>query len=216
MDSRSSIRILGIDPGSRVVGFALLVVPRHQPWTGRLWHLDAAGVLRASRDLPHLERLGELSRALEGLLIELRPDVCSMEKAFLGVNASSTLKLGESRGVLLGTVQRAGVAIVQVTPAEVKLRVAGNGRADKRDVARSVARILGPRMVQRPTVGASSRSMPFDMTDAIAIAMTAALMAPRSLSVDQAAAGPPRLSAAAPKSPRRTTRPRVNIKALRI
>ena len=88
------VRVLGIDPGSRATGWALVVAE------GNRYRLESSGVLRPKGDDRHL-RLADLHRRVAEMVAESRPDCVAVESPFSGVNPKSGLALAESRGVIL-------------------------------------------------------------------------------------------------------------------
>ncbi len=148
--------VLGIDPGTQVLGYGAIVDRREGPV------LLAAGVLRAPRGAPVPQRLAFLSCELEELITRLRPNVVAVEEAFAGENIQSALRMGEGRGVVLAMAARSSAKIVQYPPAVAKRTLVGNGRADKQQVAQMVVREL--RLAKAP--------QPLDVTDALAMALT--------------------------------------------
>lgn len=156
-----SRRILGIDPGTRVLGYGLLVQGAGSFSLSGL-KIAEAGVLRASPKLDALNRLGEIHEAVVGLLAELKPDVCVLEKAFFGINAQSALKLGEARGVLIAALARSQCSIVELTPTVVKKTICGHGHAPKELVCASIEKLLK----------FNRGKLPYDVTDALALALT--------------------------------------------
>ncbi len=128
--------ILGIDPGSRHTGYAL-VEARHQ----RLKALEYGRFTCPSQQaIP--ERLAHLSDALRLLLEQREPDAAVVETPFHGLNSRSLVVLAQARGALLAVLAAHGIKIREYSPAEVKSAVAGNGRADKEQVARMVRLLL--------------------------------------------------------------------------
>ena len=148
--------VLGIDPGTAVVGYGALVLRPPRP------RLLDCGILRASRALAVPERLGRLRTELDLLLARLRPTVLILERAFSSKNVQSALRIGEGRGVVLGCAGSLGVRVVEYPPAMAKKTVVGNGGASKEQVARMVAAELG--------VGELAAAL--DATDALALALT--------------------------------------------
>lgn len=148
---------LGVDSGSRCTGFG--VVERRG---GRDRALDY-GAVRLSGDLPHPERLFRIHQRLKSLIEEHRPDVVALEGVFVAGNAQSALKLGQVRGAVMVTAAAAGVPLLEFSPAEVKVAVAGYGRAEKRQVQAMVKAILGLETLPSP----------FDAADALALALCA-------------------------------------------
>ena len=163
--ARRPIRILGVDPGSRVVGFALLESIKSVAIGPRDWRVVDAGVLRAPTELSMPERIGALHEAMFDLVCELKPTHAAVEKTFHGVNSSSTIKMGEARGALVSAISRCRVPVTELTPAEIKRLVGGSGAATKEHVSQSLQSLLG---FQRG-------SLPLDASDAVAIALTASM-----------------------------------------
>lgn len=148
-------RILGIDPGTRVVGWG--IVERDGP---RL-HAVAHGTLRTDGRLPIETRLAALGTALRAVLAEHAPAEASIEEAFYGRDARAAQRLGEGRGALLLVLAEAGVPVHHYANNVVKKALTGHGRATKDQVAAMLRRVLG--LEAAPT----SR----DATDALALAV---------------------------------------------
>ncbi len=155
------LRILGVDPGSLIAGFACLEIKKLgsiQPGDIRL---ITAGVVRTDQKAPMWKRIGQLNSAMSDLMEELRPSICVVERAFFGANVATAIKLGEVRGAVISSACSKGVIVDEATPAEVKKTIAGNGRASKEDVARAVETFMKFKR----------GALPFDATDALAIAL---------------------------------------------
>ena len=161
--------VLGLDPGSLHTGYGLI------DWRDGKARPVAAGRWSAPAKLGVAERLKVLADGLDELLRRSRPDFAAMEKPFHGVNSRSVIVLAEARGALLASVARRGYEIVEYSPAEVKSAVAGNGRADKTQVARMVGLILG-----------STGTWAADATDALAVGVCCA----QRLRIDRLSARP--------------------------
>jgi crossover junction endodeoxyribonuclease RuvC len=143
-----------VDPGSVVTGWG--VVERRGASAVHVAHGTVRPTARAA--LP--ARLAAIHRALVELCASHRPDVLALEKSFVGKNIQSAFRLGEVRGVALLVAATAGLPVAEYAPAEVKLAIAGGGRAEKEQVGRAVARELA-------LVGALAA----DAADALAIAL---------------------------------------------
>jgi crossover junction endodeoxyribonuclease RuvC len=156
------MRILGIDPGSLVVGYACVTVPARLPVSVKNISINDAGVMRAPAKKSHAQRIGMLHEALYALISKHEPHILVIEKAFTGINMSSALKLGEARGALITAAQRHRLDVSEITPSQVKKSIVGNGQATKEQVSETL-RIL---------CGFDRGSLPFDATDALAIALT--------------------------------------------
>jgi crossover junction endodeoxyribonuclease RuvC len=148
--------VLGIDPGTVVVGYGAVVRRPDGP------RLLAAGVLRAPRGEAVENRLGIIRCEIDALIARLKPTVVVLEKAFSAVNVQSAFRIGEGRGVILASASCAGAEIVQYAPSVMKKALVGNGQADKTQVAKCVASELGLAVVPEP----------LDATDALGLALT--------------------------------------------
>ncbi len=149
--------ILGIDPGTVRVGFGVVASEK-----GALTCI-ARGIL----PLPPVKgaaRLRGIERELELLLSRYRPDHVGIERLFFAKNKKTALSVAEARGVLVNTVMKRGIPLVELTPNEVKMAVTGSGTASKQGVAKMVSLLL------RVPVS----SLLDDATDALAIAIGAA------------------------------------------
>lgn len=130
----TSFRVLGIDPGTQLVGWAVA----ESGAGGKLTRIDS-GVWRLGRSpKPMGERLKILFEELQQQLQSAQPTVVGLESAFFGKNPHSALKLGEARGVVLVAAELAGVPVIEIPPATIKARVAGAGAASKENVERLV------------------------------------------------------------------------------
>lgn len=147
--------ILGIDPGTRVLGYGAL------SWELRRPRMLSAGVIRANARWAISRRLGHLAVELERLFAEIHPGVVVVESAFASRNVRSALRLGEARGVVLACASRAGAEVIEMAPASAKKAVLGHGGASKHQVARMVGSQLGERDLE----------LPEDATDALALAL---------------------------------------------
>lgn len=148
------MKILGIDPGSQVLGYGLL-----EALPGGPQSCDS-GTLRPSSTLDLCERLLLIHREIERLLGLHRPDIVAVETAFYHKNARSTLILGHVRGVVLLAARQAGLGVAEYAPREVKMAVTGHGDAAKEQVAFMVRRLLS-----------LSETPSSDAADALAVAL---------------------------------------------
>jgi crossover junction endodeoxyribonuclease RuvC len=147
--------ILGIDPGSRRTGWGVV------QQQGNQCHHVASGTLTLDATAPLPERLLALTLGLERVLEQHRPDQCALEQVFSARYARSALVLGQARGAILATVARTGLPIYEYAPTQIKQAVVGAGRAEKDQVARMVAVLLGYRA-----------PLAEDEADALAVALT--------------------------------------------
>lgn len=152
--------MLGIDPGLRRTGYALLERSENARTTTP--RVVEAGVfaLDASTSVP--ARLGELDRDLGALIERGAPDGAAIEKLYAHYEHPTTaIAMGHARGVILLALDRAGVSIHELASTEVKKAVTGNGHASKQQVGSAVASVLGLGAVPEPS----------DVSDAMAIAL---------------------------------------------
>ena len=148
-------RILGIDPGSRICGYGIV---RAEP--RKLTYVEC-GVLTAPEAWPMEARLGEIARSLTEVVEELKPDEVAIETVFSRINAKSALALAQARGMALAVVGMAGLTVASYPAPLVKKTVVGRGRAEKAQIAKMVAGLLG--------LGTPPRA---DAADALAVAIT--------------------------------------------
>lgn len=147
--------ILGIDPGTTVMGFALLAVQ-----AGRATLLDA-GTIRFKIGDDHTLKLRSIFRETLAIIEQHHPDELAIEAQFFGKNVQSMLKLGRAQGVAIAAALHRDLAVVEYAPRRVKQSITGNGNASKEQVAAMLLNILG--VSQLPTST--------DATDAIAVAV---------------------------------------------
>ena len=147
-------RILGVDPGSQRTGWGIVES------TGSRSNYIASGVVDLRKIDGLANKLGHLSTEIDQVLREYKPSAVTVESVFHGKNAKSALILGQARGAVLATLGRASLDYIELSPAEIKLSVAGHGRADKKQVAQMVERLLKIKL-----------KGPADEFDALAIAI---------------------------------------------
>lgn len=135
MSAPAPLRILGVDPGSRVTGYGLIEV------VGSRQRCVAHDVIRLP-ERPLEQRLLLLLTRLRELIAEHRPDEVAMEEVFVRRNVASALVLGQARGAALCAVAEAGLPLHEYAPASIKLAVAGSGRAEKAQIQRMVRVLL--------------------------------------------------------------------------
>ncbi len=147
------MRILGIDPGSRLTGVAVIEVRGDR--VVALQH----GVIKAgSGAFP--ERLGLIFNGVRELVAEWQPSEAAIETVFVSHNASSAIKLGQARGAAMCAVIDAGVGVAEYSPRSIKQAIVGRGAADKVQVQHMVRMLLN--LSENPTE---------DAADALAVAL---------------------------------------------
>ena len=158
------MRILGIDCGSRATGYGLI------DSDGTRHRLVEAGVIETKSGDPFAERLRQIGARLREVIVEFRPEEAAVEDTFVAANARSALKLTHVRGVALFVCAEAGLEVAEYPPAQVKLALVGNGRAEKQQVEWMTRVLLG---LPEPITS-------LDASDAVAVAICHAARRPVS------------------------------------
>ena len=148
------MRILGIDPGSHITGYAVIDVSGN---TIRLVEMNAIKAGDGSLG----ERLLTIHKGIQGVIEKFKPDCAVMETSYWGKSAQSSIKVAEARGAIVTAVAGRDIALAEISPAEVKKGVTGRGQASKEQVEFMVKRMAGIDGDIRPR----------DASDALAIAM---------------------------------------------
>jgi crossover junction endodeoxyribonuclease RuvC len=148
------LRILGIDPGSRVTGYGLI-----ESDGMRSVHIEHGALRLEGEALP--PRLGEIFARVSALIEQHRPDVMAIEQVFVSKNAASALKLGQARGAAICAAIQHGLEVAEYTPTRIKQSVVGSGRADKSQVQHMVKMMLN-----------LSGKLQADAADALAVALS--------------------------------------------
>lgn len=151
------MRILGIDPGTTRIGFGVI-----ETKGGAFTHIQS-GILPLPPAVGSA-RLLNIERELERLIREVQPEKIGVEKLFFSKNKKTALAVAEARGVIMHTILKHGIPVLELTPNEVKVAVTSNGNASKDAVAKMVAALL--------TISISH--LLDDATDALAIAIASA------------------------------------------
>ncbi|AZM95960.1 crossover junction endodeoxyribonuclease RuvC [Vreelandella venusta] len=157
MDERRpapAIRILGIDPGSRITGYGVIDLMGVKP------HYVASGCIRTT-DVPLEQRLAQIYAGLSEVVGLHRPDAVAVERVFMAKNPDSALKLGQARGTALVCIANHGLSIAEYAARQIKQAVTGQGGAEKSQVQHMVTAIL--QLSSTPQA---------DAADALAIALT--------------------------------------------
>ncbi|SHE56028.1 Holliday junction endonuclease RuvC [Dysgonomonas macrotermitis] len=121
--------ILGIDPGTQVMGYGVLRVLNNKP------SLITMGVLQLSKYDDHYLKLRRIFERVIGLVEEYLPDELAIEAPFFGKNVQSMLKLGRAQGVAMAAALSRDIPIFEYAPLKIKMSITGNGKAAKEQVA---------------------------------------------------------------------------------
>ncbi|MBP3773837.1 MAG: crossover junction endodeoxyribonuclease RuvC [Bacteroidaceae bacterium] len=156
MSSMEDSIILGIDPGTNVLGYGVVSVG------GRQVSLLAMGVIDLRKCKEVYTKLGRIYERVDGLIKSFRPKEMAIEAPFFGKNIQSMLKLGRAQGVAIAAAIAGGVEVHEYAPTKIKLALTGQGAASKEQVAVMLQHIFH---IQE------DKMVPFmDATDAVAVA----------------------------------------------
>ncbi|UTA68821.1 MULTISPECIES: crossover junction endodeoxyribonuclease RuvC [Emticicia] len=147
--------ILGVDPGTRIMGYGIIAVQ------GSAITLLQYGVLKLDKYSTHELKLKKIYERMTQLIEEFLPDEMAIEAPFYGVNVQSMLKLGRAQGVAIAAALNRDVPIVEYLPKKVKQSVTGNGNASKEQVAYMLEQTLKMKL----------ETEFYDATDAIGVAI---------------------------------------------
>ncbi len=128
--------ILGIDPGTIVMGYGIIKVK------DKTVSLLDMGVLKLSAKQDAYERLEKIHSTVVAIIQEHKPTCFAIEAPFFGKNVQSMLKLGRAQGVAIAAAMQAGLSVTEYSPKKVKQSITGNGNADKLQVLKMLQSIL--------------------------------------------------------------------------
>lgn len=155
------MRIIGIDPGTGILGFGVIDVTNHVKVS-----LVTAGVITTPPHTPLDERLEEIFDGLTEIIAETKPEIMSIEKLFFARNVTTAMSVSHARGVAMLTGRKARLPIAEYTPMQIKQTLTGYGKADKKQMQEMVRMQLNLKEIPKPD----------DAADALAAAITHAMM----------------------------------------
>lgn len=150
------MRIIGIDPGTGILGFGVIEV-----LDGKMKMIDA-GVVTTPAHTPLDERLEDIFDSLTEIIKSTKPDAMSIEKLFFAQNVTTAMSVSHARGVAMLAGRKGGLPIHEYTPLQIKQTITGYGRADKKQIQEMV----------RVQLGLKEAPKPDDCADALAAAIT--------------------------------------------
>lgn len=150
------MRIIGIDPGTGILGFGVIEVVKGKPL------LVDGGVIKTPVKEDDAVRLLTIYKELTDIIADTKPQVMAVEKLFFAQNVTTAMTVAQARGVVLLAGMQAGLEIFEYTPLQIKQALTGYGRADKKQIQEMVRVVLGLKQVPKPD----------DCADAIAAAIT--------------------------------------------
>lgn len=152
------MRILGIDPGTSLIGYGIVDV------SGKTYKTVDFGDLKTGVNIRNADRVADVYNFFDKLIKKHKPDKVAIESLFFFKNAKTVVKVSEIRGVLMYVAVKNGVEINEFTPLQVKQAVSSYGRAEKAQVQQMVKLILGLETIPKPD----------DAADALALAICCA------------------------------------------
>jgi crossover junction endodeoxyribonuclease RuvC len=150
------LRVLGIDPGTGILGFGVIDIEKGKP------RLVDAGVIRTPVHEDDAVRLQTIFEELTDIIVATKPTIMSVEKLFFARNVTTAMTVAQARGVVLLCGKQAGMDIFEYTPMQIKMAVTGYGKAEKKQIQEMVRVILELETVPKPD----------DCADALAAALT--------------------------------------------
>lgn len=139
-----NVRILGIDPGTGIVGFGIIDVD-----SGNTKFVEA-GVIRTPAHQEDSERLLTIYQDLKGIISQYKPDVMAVEKLFFIRNITTAMSVSQARGVILLLGKQKKIQLYEYTPLQIKQAVTGYGKADKKQIQEMVKVILKLPQIPKP------------------------------------------------------------------
>lgn len=150
------MRILGIDPGTNRIGYGFI------DSQGQKLKLISSGIIKIPEKKN--EKFLILAEKFDKLIKKLKPDLGAIEKLYFSKNRKTAIEVAQARGILLFLLFKNKIPIIEYTPSEIKKQITGYGLSDKTAIAKMVNKILGANL-----------NLVDDITDAIAIAITASI-----------------------------------------
>lgn len=150
------MRIIGIDPGTGILGFGVIETDSGKPV------LVDAGVIRTPAHEDDVIRLQTIFDELTDIIVQTKPTHMAVEKLFFARNVTTAMTVAQARGVVLLCGSQAGLEIAEYTPLQIKMAITGYGKADKKQIQEMVRLHLGLSEVPKPD----------DCADALAAALT--------------------------------------------
>ena len=130
------MRILGIDPGTEIIGFGIIDYDKRDTKT-----LDF-GCIRTHRSIPPAERLHQIAQDIKILISKWKPKILAIEKVFFSKNIKTAMSVSEARGVILEKAIENNLKVYEYSPTEIKLSITGEGRADKKQIQKMIKILL--------------------------------------------------------------------------
>ena len=154
--------ILGIDPGTATTGYGVVLVKNINSTNKDNFKCLSYGSITTSPDMAMPQRLKKLNNELSKILKEHQPKIMVVENLFFFKNLKTAMPVSQAKGVILLTAAKKNIQVYEFTPPQIKMLVAGSGKAEKIHVQEKVKAIFGMKDIPKPD----------DAADALAIALT--------------------------------------------
>jgi crossover junction endodeoxyribonuclease RuvC len=153
--------ILGIDPGTATTGYGVVRVK------GKGYEAVDFGLIETEKNGVPSKRLLDIHKKITKVIKSHKPDVMAIEKLFFFSNQKTVMRVGQAQGVLLFSAANTKLDVFEYAPAMIKKTITGNGRADKKDIQKSLRKVLGAKVRSR-----KRKKTHFDnAADALAVAL---------------------------------------------
>ena len=129
-------KIIGIDPGLKSTGYGIVTVKEK-----KIFYLASGKIITNPKDKESV-RLKDIFQGISEIVIKFEPSQAVVEKIFVNINASSTLALGQARGVAIAALANHQIQIHELTPLEIKKSIVGTGKANKKQVQFMIKELL--------------------------------------------------------------------------
>ena len=154
--------IIGVDPGVATTGYGMIRVKNMNCKTKDNFECLSYGSIKTSPEMAMPQRLKKLHNELSKLLKEHQPEIMVVESLFFFKNMKTAMPVSQAKGVILLTAAKKNILVHEFTPPQVKMLIAGSGKAEKINVQKKVQAIFGMKDIPKPD----------DAADALAIALT--------------------------------------------
>jgi crossover junction endodeoxyribonuclease RuvC len=156
MSKKKKRRIIGVDPGTNIMGYAIIDI------LGSSIKLQQMGVLKNKGLSTHHEKLIAIYKKIDSLVSHYKPHSLSIEAPFYGKNPQSMLKLGRAQGVAITAAMQHGIEVTEYSPKKIKLAITGNGNASKEQLSSMLPNLIDMNEIETKYL---------DATDALAAAL---------------------------------------------
>jgi len=154
--------ILGVDPGTATTGYGVILAKSMNSRSKDNFKCLGYGSIKTSPEMAMPQRLKKLHNELSKLLKEHQPEIMVVESLFFFKNMKTAMPVSQAKGVILLTAAKKNILVHEFTPPQVKMLIAGSGKAEKINVQKKVQAIFGMKDIPKPD----------DAADALAIALT--------------------------------------------